>query len=150
MPGQLLIPAIGCAFVFALAAYASSVKAPHHPHAVDSKYCNVSGCRQTYGHTWSHQVHDSKCPTQTHGWKLPFQSSLDLSLAPYCWQSIVEANLPRKVVILSLLHTFALFGNLSLALVQFPSFRHRSLRLERCRKNLPIGDLDESRTQPFR
>ena len=42
------------------------------------------------------------------------------------------------VFTLGLRHTFALWQR-ALALVQFPLFRHRSLRLWRCRKNLPLA-----------
>lgn len=49
------------------------------------------------------------------------------------------------VFTLGLRHTFHLCQR-GLALVQYPSFRHRSLRLGRCRKNLPL--CEPSRLNP--
>ena len=52
------------------------------------------------------------------------------------------------VFTLGLRHTFALWQR-ALALVQFPLFRHRSLRLWRCRKNLPLGGRDQTLCELF-
>ena len=48
----------------------------------------------------------------------------------------------NMVFTLGLRHTLALWQR-AMALVQFPQFRHRSLRSGRCRKNLPLADTSE-------
>ena len=48
------------------------------------------------------------------------------------------------VFTLGLRHTFRVWPR-GLALVQFPLFKHRSLRLGRCRKNLPLHDAGDHR-----